>query len=133
MYSIFTLYLFFECFIRITLNVACHMQLQMYPFDRQKCELVIESCEYLSIPIGYYIYIYISSWFETVYIKLYTKDAFDIADSRSIMHDACHKCLVAVAEHLTGNTEGHKLQCSSRTQMFSLCDDGVCFITSRIL
>lgn len=22
------------------------MQLQMYPFDRQKCELIIESCEY---------------------------------------------------------------------------------------
>ncbi|XP_020620040.1 gamma-aminobutyric acid receptor subunit rho-1-like [Orbicella faveolata] len=28
---------------RITLTVACHMQLQMYPFDRQKCDLVIES------------------------------------------------------------------------------------------
>ncbi|XP_029180369.1 gamma-aminobutyric acid receptor subunit delta-like isoform X1 [Acropora millepora] len=28
---------------RITLTVACHMQLRMYPFDRQKCALVIES------------------------------------------------------------------------------------------
>ncbi|XP_078350913.1 gamma-aminobutyric acid receptor subunit rho-1-like [Oculina patagonica] len=28
---------------RITLIVACNMQLQMYPFDRQKCDLVIES------------------------------------------------------------------------------------------
>ncbi|CAH3178041.1 unnamed protein product [Porites lobata] len=28
---------------RIALKVACHMQLQMYPLDRQKCDLVIES------------------------------------------------------------------------------------------
>ncbi|KAJ7383321.1 hypothetical protein OS493_028866 [Desmophyllum pertusum] len=28
---------------RMTLKVACHMQLHMYPFDRQKCDLVIES------------------------------------------------------------------------------------------
>ena len=35
----------FVSFFRIALKVACHMQLQMYPLDRQKCDLVIESCE----------------------------------------------------------------------------------------
>lgn len=39
------LFCFVELLFRIALKVACHMQLQMYPLDRQKCDLVIESCE----------------------------------------------------------------------------------------
>ncbi|XP_027054636.1 gamma-aminobutyric acid receptor subunit rho-1-like [Pocillopora damicornis] len=38
---------------RITLDVACHMQLQMYPFDRQKCELIIESFSMTESKLNY--------------------------------------------------------------------------------
>ncbi|XP_015753187.1 PREDICTED: gamma-aminobutyric acid receptor subunit gamma-4-like isoform X2 [Acropora digitifera] len=40
---------------RITLTVACHMQLRMYPFDRQKCALVIES---FSLPRTKLVYLW---------------------------------------------------------------------------
>ncbi|XP_022786469.1 gamma-aminobutyric acid receptor subunit rho-1-like isoform X2 [Stylophora pistillata] len=38
---------------RITLDVACHMELQMYPFDRQKCELIIESFSLTESKLNY--------------------------------------------------------------------------------
>lgn len=31
---------------RVTLRLSCHLQLQLYPFDSQKCYVKLSSCEY---------------------------------------------------------------------------------------
>ena len=36
-------------FYRISLTLACPMDLKLYPLDRQECEMRIASCKYLEI------------------------------------------------------------------------------------